>query len=88
MSDGNLKWNDGQPANLPIITVPVGSPEEYKDILIKAVRAPSLAFRGREVTIDVTIKSYGYTGLTLPVLLKEGKQTPHSQEHPYQHQPR
>jgi uncharacterized membrane protein len=72
LSDGNLKWNEGQPTNLPIVTVPLGNPGEYKDILIKAVKAPSLAFRGREVMIDATIKSYGYTGLTLPVLLKEG----------------
>jgi len=72
LSDGNLKWNDIQSANLPVVTVPVGNPGEYKDILIKAVRAPSLAFRGREVVIDVTIKSYGYSGLTLPVLLKDG----------------
>ena len=72
LSDGNLKWNEGLSRNLPIVTVPLGSPGEYKDILIKAVKAPSLAFRGREVMIDATIKSYGYTGLTLPVLLKEG----------------
>ena len=72
LSDGNLKWNEDQLTNLPIVTVPLGSPREYKDILIKDIKAPTLAFRGREVTIDVTIKSYGYTGLTLPVLLKEG----------------
>ena len=72
LSDGNLKWNESQSKNLPIVTVPLGSSGEYKDILIKAVKAPPLAFRGREVMIDVTIKSYGYTGLTLPVLLKEG----------------
>jgi uncharacterized membrane protein len=71
LSDGNLKWNEEQSTNLPVLTVPLGSTREYKDLLIKAVRAPSLAFRGREVTIDVTIKSYGYTGLSLPVLLKE-----------------
>jgi uncharacterized membrane protein len=72
LSDGNLQWNEGQSKNLPVVTVPLGSPEEYKDILIKTVKAPSLAFRGREVIVDATIKSYGYTGLTLPVLLKEG----------------
>jgi uncharacterized membrane protein len=72
LSDGNLNWNEGRSANLPLITVPLGSPREYRDILIKAVKAPSLAFRGREVMINVTIKSYGYTGRTLPVLLKEG----------------
>jgi len=72
LSDGNLKWNEGHSTNLPIVTVPLGNTGEYKDILIKAVKAPSLVFRGREVMIDVTIKSYGYTGLSLPVLLKEG----------------
>ncbi|MDI7262015.1 MAG: hypothetical protein QME90_19135, partial [Thermodesulfobacteriota bacterium] len=72
LSDGNLNWNEGQSTNLPIVAVPLGSTGEYKDLLIKAVKAPSLAFRGREVMIDVTIKSYGFTGLTLPVLLKEG----------------
>jgi uncharacterized membrane protein len=73
LSDGNLKWNEGQSINLPIVTIPLGSPGEYKDILIKAVKSPSLAFRGREVTIDVTIKGYGYKDLRLPVLLKEGR---------------
>jgi uncharacterized membrane protein len=31
-----------------------------------------MAFRGREVVIDVTVKGYGYKGLTFPVHLKEG----------------
>jgi hypothetical protein len=74
MSDGNLKWSETQSVNLPVFTVPLGSPGEYKDLLIKTVKAPSLAFREREVVIDATIKSYGYTGLTIPVLLKEGNQ--------------
>jgi uncharacterized membrane protein len=72
LSDGNLEWNEGPSTNLPLLTIPLGNPEAYKDILIKSVKTPSLAFKGREVIIDVTIKSYGYTGLTLPVLLKEG----------------
>ena len=38
----------------------------------KSVKAPAIGFRGREVPIDVTIKSYGYAGLNLPVVLKEG----------------
>ncbi len=73
LSDGHLKWDGSQSTTLPIATIPLGSTGEYRDILIKAVKAPSLAFRGRDVVIDVTIKSYGYTGLNLPVLLKEGE---------------
>jgi uncharacterized membrane protein len=71
LSDGHLKWDGGQ-SNLPLFTVPMGNPIEYKDLLIKTVKAPTLVFRGREVVIDVTIRNYGYGGLTLPVLLKDG----------------
>jgi hypothetical protein len=71
LSDGNVKWNESQAQLLPTVTVPFGDPETYQDILIKGISAPSIAFRDREVTIDVTLKNYGYTDLTLPVLLKD-----------------
>jgi len=71
LSDGNLRWTESHGQQLPIITVPVGSPEAYRDILIKGIKAPALAFRDREGVIDATIRSYGYTDLTLPVLLKD-----------------
>ena len=70
-SDGNLKWDDPS-KRLPLVAVPLGDPKGYKDILIKAVQAPAMAFRGREVVIDVTVKGYGYKGLTFPVHLKDG----------------
>ncbi len=73
LSDGNLKWNGSQSKQLPMLTVAAGSPKTYQDILIKGIKAPALAFRGREVVIDVTIKSYGYTGLVFPVLLKDSE---------------
>lgn len=72
-SDGKLEWGGPSSSNLPIFTLPLGDPEKYKDILIKTVKAPALAFRGREVTIDVAVKGYGYPGLKLPVALKEGE---------------
>jgi len=71
-SDGNLKWRDDASKRLPLIAVPLGDPKGYKDILIKAVRAPVMAFRGREAVIDVTVKGYGYKGLSFPVHLKDG----------------
>jgi uncharacterized membrane protein len=71
LSDGNVKWDESQAQLLPTVTVPFGDPESYQDILIKEISAPSIAFRDREVTIDVTLKNYGYTDLTLPVLLKD-----------------
>jgi uncharacterized membrane protein len=71
LSDGKLHWRPVHPPVLPTLTIPLGETEEYRDILIKQVRAPALAFRDREVVIDVALKSYGYTGTSLPVLLKD-----------------
>jgi len=72
LSDGNLHGGSASQTNPLVTAVPLGDPETYKDILIKDIRVPAMAFRGREVPIDVTIKSYGYTGLALPVLLRDG----------------
>lgn len=71
LSDGNLKWHEGRAEPLPVITVPAGSAKDYKDILIKGVKAPALAFRGRPVSLEATIKGYGYTGLGLQIHLKD-----------------
>ncbi|MCX8116602.1 MAG: glutamine amidotransferase [Desulfobacterota bacterium] len=72
LSDGNLSWKEGVSADLPVLCLPSGDPRTYKDILVKGVKSPHLAFRGREIGIDVTIGVYGYRWLTLPVVLKEG----------------
>jgi uncharacterized membrane protein len=71
LSDGKLRWRQDHPQPLPTITVPLGDSKDYRDVLIKAIRAPAMAFRDREVVIDVTLKTYGYAGTTLPVLLKD-----------------
>ena len=73
LSDGNLKWKSDFSRRLPVVAVPIGDPKGYQDILIKAIQAPAMAFRGRKVVIDVTVKGYGYKGLTIPVHLKEGR---------------
>ena len=64
---------DGSPAkHLPVLTIPVGDADTYRDILISAIKAPPVAFRSREVTIDATIMGHGYKNVTVPVLLKDG----------------
>ena len=72
-SDGNVKWNETATSSLPVIIVAMGNSNDYKDILIKGVRAPTLAFRDREVIIDLTIKNYGYSNVTCPVFLKDSE---------------
>ncbi|OGP89164.1 MAG: hypothetical protein A2156_04070 [Deltaproteobacteria bacterium RBG_16_48_10] len=72
LSDGNFQWNGSDKKGPPLIAVPLGDPKSYRDILIKEVRAPNMAFRDRPVQIDVVIKSDGYSGSTVPVVLRDG----------------
>ncbi|MFH1488563.1 MAG: glutamine amidotransferase [Pseudomonadota bacterium] len=72
-SDGNVTWNETPALSPPLVTVAIGNPRDYKDILIKGVRAPTLAFRDREVIIELTIKSYGYADATFPVFFKDSE---------------
>lgn len=72
LSDGNLRQEEEISSDLPLFVFPVGDPKGYRDVLIKSVKAPAIAFRGKEVPIEITVKSYGYPGLNIPVALKEG----------------
>ncbi len=71
LSDGNVGWRNAPAQSIPVITVPMGDPAGYRDILIKDIKAPPLGFRGREIVIDVTVKSYGFASVTLPIMLKD-----------------
>ena len=71
LSDGNLKWEEEVRRSSAPCSSRWGS-QRLQGCPHQSVKAPAIAFRGREVPIDVTVKSYGYTGLTLPVVLKEG----------------
>lgn len=72
LSDGNLNLGNIRNSH-PIFTIPLGISNKYKDFLIKEIRSPTIAFRNREVLINVVIKSYGFKGITIPVLFKEGE---------------
>jgi uncharacterized membrane protein len=70
LSDGTVHWNEGDRKGPPLLAVPMGDPKGYRDILIKEIKVPPIAFRGRPVQIEVVIKSDGYSGITVPVILK------------------
>jgi uncharacterized membrane protein len=74
LSDGALieQSQTPFPRTLPVITIPTADPAGYKDVMIESVHFPQVTFKGREATIDVSIKSHGYKDVTVPVVLKEG----------------
>src|SRR3954454_17657784 len=65
VSDGD--WNQGDPpveaavrlrmANVPVFTVPVGSPQRLPDVELLSVDAPTFAVVGKSVRIPFTIES-------------------------------
>ena len=73
LSDGSSKWGEKKGGAPPVLVYPLGSRDEYRDVLIKSVKAPPVAFRGKEVVVDAAVKGYGYDGLQVPVILKSGE---------------
>ena len=73
LSDGNVKWGEKRGGGPPLLIYPLGSRDDYRDILIKRVKAPPVAFRGKEMVVDAVVKGYGYDGLQVPVILKSGE---------------
>lgn len=57
---------------LPIFTVGIGDSAEQKDILITGVATNDLVYADTEVPVDVTVKSSGYAGQRLEVVLQQG----------------
>ena len=55
----------------PVVTIGLGDPERYRDIQIAAVEAPNFAFLHSSVDIEVTVKSWGYKGQVIPLVLKQ-----------------
>lgn len=65
MSDGD--WNEGQPPvqaathlrmkEIPVFTVPVGSPERLPDVELLSLGAPTFGVAGKSVRIPFTIES-------------------------------
>lgn len=53
----------------PVLSLGFGSPEKFKDISLLDVRAPRLAFEGKEVQLEVSLLVHGFVGKKLPIAL-------------------
>jgi uncharacterized membrane protein len=56
---------------IPLVTIGLGDPERYRDIQIAVVEAPNFAFLHSSVEIEVSVKSWGYKGQVIPLVLKQ-----------------
>lgn len=72
LSDGSSARSGKPGLSEPFAAIPVGDPEGFKDVWIHSVKAPALAFRGREVRVEVEVRSRGYSQLSVPLSLRQG----------------
>ncbi len=68
---GRVDIESARQAGVPVVTIGLGDPEHYRDIQIAAVEAPNFAFLHSSVDIEVTVKSWGYKGQIIPLVLKQ-----------------
>jgi len=54
----------------PVYTIGVGDPGKYTDLQITSLKTSDFAFKNTPINIDVEISAYGFSGKTVPVLLK------------------
>ncbi len=77
VTDGNFTVGknplyDAEAMGIPVYTVGVGDTIEKKDILVAKVVTNTIAYSETKVPVDVTVKSSGYGGENVEVVLKEG----------------
>jgi len=69
---GSNPIHDAEQLGLPLYTVGIGDSSEQKDIVITKIATNDLVFNESEVPVDVTIKSSGFGGERVEVVLGEG----------------
>jgi uncharacterized membrane protein len=68
---GSVGVDAAKQGGMPVVTIGLGDPERYRDIQITGVEAPNFAFLHSAVDIEVTVKSWGYKGQVIPLVLKQ-----------------
>jgi uncharacterized membrane protein len=68
---GSAEVDAARYGDIPVVSIGLGDPERYRDIQIAAVEAPNFAFLHSSVEIEVSVKSWGYRGQVIPLVLKQ-----------------
>lgn len=78
VSDGNMTEGKNplyllDKPGIPIYTVGVGDTMEQRDLLVDRIVINEIAYSGARIPLDVTVKSSGYGGESVEVMLTEGR---------------
>ncbi len=73
IANGGKDLAESYSLRLPVFSVAVGKTEGFTDLRIADLLSPELAFRGRELKLNFTVKAYGLTGKTVPLYFTRGR---------------
>jgi uncharacterized membrane protein len=74
-SDGAQQGSNGgldyiRQFGIPVVAVGLGQPDTYRDIQVASVQAPTLSFLHYPIDVTASLRTWGYQGERLPVVLK------------------
>jgi hypothetical protein len=77
ISDGNNTTGsnpvyEAEDLGVPVFTVGVGDTSEPRDVLVRKVTTNSIVYTGNRVPVFTTVRSSGYSGERVEVVLREG----------------
>jgi uncharacterized membrane protein len=72
-ANGERQFVDDLAFSQPVFVVGVGDASGLVDIRIAEISAPEIAFRGREIKIEVVIEARGLAGASVPLHLSRGR---------------
>ena len=79
VSDGNYTAGknplyEAQGLGIPVTTIGVGDTSEQKDVLVSQALTNTITYAGTKVPVEVTVRSAGYNGEQVEVILSEGSE--------------
>ncbi len=63
--------SQNRPAPVPVYTIGIGDPDEPRDVGIEDVDSPDVALVNDEIIFEVTVRSKGFEGQRIDVILEE-----------------
>lgn len=69
---GENPVHDAEQLGIPLYTVGIGDSSVQKDLLVSGIAANALVYSGTRAPVDVTVKSAGFGGQRVEVILSEG----------------
>lgn len=61
------------PPGVPVVAIPMGNPEQFRDIAVTPVNVPPLGFTNIPLDLDFSVRTHGYGAIKLPLILRRGE---------------